>query len=180
MARDNRLWGAERIRGELLKLGIRVCLPHHAEVHETRAHYKARRTDVEHVLTHPCQRHLGVRLPACHGSLLPLAVRLLHHRTALPQSDPCGVTRSPTDIWTAQQLREATAYGVGPKYLICDVLQPGTTASRDQAADSRPEGWISASRSYRSQSPQLPDPRWFTSRLPQKCISSFRDVDVTA
>jgi hypothetical protein len=25
MARDNRLWGAERIRGEWLKLGIRVC-----------------------------------------------------------------------------------------------------------------------------------------------------------
>ncbi len=25
MARDNRLWGAERIRGELLKLGLGVC-----------------------------------------------------------------------------------------------------------------------------------------------------------
>jgi hypothetical protein len=25
MAAQNRLWGAERIRGELLKLGIRVC-----------------------------------------------------------------------------------------------------------------------------------------------------------
>jgi len=25
MARNNRLWGAERIRGELLKLDIRVC-----------------------------------------------------------------------------------------------------------------------------------------------------------
>jgi len=25
MAKDNRLWGAERIRGELLKLGARVC-----------------------------------------------------------------------------------------------------------------------------------------------------------
>jgi len=25
MARDNRLWGAERIRGELLKVGIHVC-----------------------------------------------------------------------------------------------------------------------------------------------------------
>jgi putative transposase len=25
MARNNRLWGAERIRGELLKLGIYVC-----------------------------------------------------------------------------------------------------------------------------------------------------------
>jgi len=25
MANENRLWGAERIRGELLKLGIKVC-----------------------------------------------------------------------------------------------------------------------------------------------------------
>jgi transposase InsO family protein len=31
-----------------------------------------------------------------------------------------GVTHSPTDAWTAQPLREATAYGVGPKYLIRD------------------------------------------------------------
>jgi transposase InsO family protein len=30
------------------------------------------------------------------------------------------VTRSPTDVWTAQQLREATPYGQGPKYLIRD------------------------------------------------------------
>ncbi len=31
-----------------------------------------------------------------------------------------GVTRSPTDTWVAQQLREATAFGEGPKYLIRD------------------------------------------------------------
>ena len=31
-----------------------------------------------------------------------------------------GVTRSPTDTWTAQQLREATPYGQTPKYLIRD------------------------------------------------------------
>src|SRR5713226_4655972 len=31
-----------------------------------------------------------------------------------------GVTRSPSDAWVAQQLREATAFGEGPKYLIRD------------------------------------------------------------
>jgi putative transposase len=31
-----------------------------------------------------------------------------------------GVTRFPTDAWTAQQLREATPYGHMPKYLIRD------------------------------------------------------------
>jgi putative transposase len=31
-----------------------------------------------------------------------------------------GVTRNPGEAWTAQQLQEATAYGEGPKYLICD------------------------------------------------------------
>ena len=31
-----------------------------------------------------------------------------------------NVTRSPTDVWVAQQLREATPYGQTPKYLIRD------------------------------------------------------------
>jgi hypothetical protein len=31
-----------------------------------------------------------------------------------------GVTKYPTDEWTAQQLREATPRGKGPKYLIRD------------------------------------------------------------
>jgi putative transposase len=31
-----------------------------------------------------------------------------------------GVTRSPSDAWTAQQLREATPYGQTPRYLIRD------------------------------------------------------------
>jgi putative transposase len=31
-----------------------------------------------------------------------------------------GLTRSPTDAWVAQHLREATPFGHAPKYLICD------------------------------------------------------------
>ena len=31
-----------------------------------------------------------------------------------------GITRSPSDAWVAQQLREATPYEQAPKYLICD------------------------------------------------------------
>jgi len=31
-----------------------------------------------------------------------------------------NVTRSPTDLWVAQQLREATPSGQTPKYLIRD------------------------------------------------------------
>src|SRR2546421_5946874 len=38
MARDNRLWGAERIRGELLKLGIHRSQTHDPEVYATGAH----------------------------------------------------------------------------------------------------------------------------------------------
>jgi putative transposase len=31
-----------------------------------------------------------------------------------------GVTRNPTDAWVAQQLREATPFGEGPRYLLRD------------------------------------------------------------
>jgi transposase InsO family protein len=49
-------------------------------------------------------------------SLFAFFIIELHSRKVIH----VGVTRYPTDAWTAQQLREATAYGVGPKYLIRD------------------------------------------------------------
>jgi len=47
MVAQNRLWGAERIRGELLKLGLRVCLPHDPEVHATRTHDSTKGAELE-------------------------------------------------------------------------------------------------------------------------------------
>jgi putative transposase len=42
------------------------------------------------------------------------------YRTQVQKVIHVGVTRSPTDPWVAQQLRKATPYREGPKYLIRD------------------------------------------------------------
>ncbi len=122
LAAENRLWGAERIRGELLKLGIRV----------------GKRT---------VQRHMrAVRPPQPQGGGQTWATFVRNHAEAiwacdfLPVVDlgfrslfaffivelgsrrvvHVGVTRHPTDAWVAQQLREATPFGTAPRFLIRD------------------------------------------------------------
>jgi len=120
MAKDNRLWGAERIRGELLKLGIRVCKrtiqKYMRQVRATRPRGQTWSTFLQ---THAQQVWACDFLPVTDlffRSLFAFFIIELHSRKVIH----VGVTRSPTDAWTAQQLREATAYGVGPKYLIRD------------------------------------------------------------
>src|SRR5215472_11901301 len=120
MARDNRLWGAERIRGELLKLGIHVCK------RTIQKHMRAERTTRPRgqtwstfLQTHAQQIWACDFLPVTDlffRSLFAFFIIELKSRKVIH----VGVTRSPTDAWTAQQLREATAFGVGPKYLIRD------------------------------------------------------------
>ena len=120
MARDNRLWGAERIRGELLKLGLRVCKrtiqKYMRQVRTTRPRGQNWKTFLE---THAQQIWACDFLPVTDllfRSLYAFFIIELHSRRVIH----VGVTRSPTDAWTAQQRRFATAYGVGPKYLIRD------------------------------------------------------------
>jgi putative transposase len=120
MARDNRLWGAERIRGELLKLGIGVCKrtiqKYMRQVRTARPRGQNWKTFLD---THAEQIWACDFLPVTDllfRSLYAFFIIELHSRKVIH----VGVTRSPTDAWTAQQLREATAYGVGPKYLIRD------------------------------------------------------------
>ncbi len=120
MAKDNRLWGAERIRGELLKLGLRVCKrtiqKYMRQVRPARPRGQNWKTFLH---THAEQIWACDFLPVTDllfRSLYAFFIIELHSRRVIH----VGVTRSPTDAWTAQQLREATAYGVGPKYLIRD------------------------------------------------------------
>jgi putative transposase len=106
MARDNRLWGAERIRGELLKLGIRVCKQtiqkYMRAVRATRSGGQTWKTFLH---TH-AQQIWACDALAGHQSLLPFAVRLLPHRTAVTQSDPRR-----RDTLSHRRLDGATAAG---------------------------------------------------------------------
>jgi putative transposase len=120
MARDNRLWGAERIRGELLKLGLRVCK---RTIQKYMRQVRTARPRGQNWSTFLHNHAKGIWvcdfLPVTDlffGSLFAFFIIELQSRRVIH----VGVTRCPTDAWTAQQLREATAYGAGPKYLIRD------------------------------------------------------------
>ncbi len=120
MAADNPLWGAERIRGELGKLGIRV----------------AKRTIQTYLRTSGASRPRG----QAWATFLRNHAHEIWACDFLPVTDLCfrpmyaffvialgsrrvvhvGVTRHPTDAWVAQQLREATPFDQRPRYLIRD------------------------------------------------------------
>jgi len=120
MATQNRLWGAERIRGELLKLGLRVCKRTIQKyMRAVRTHQPRGQTWATFLRNHAAQVWACDFLQVTDLFFRPLFaffVIELQSRKVIH----VGVTRSPTDAWTAQQLREATPYGHMPKYLIRD------------------------------------------------------------
>jgi putative transposase len=123
MAVENRRWGTKRIRGELLKLGLWV-----------------NKGTIRHYMWQ-ARRHLP---PAHHGQ--SWATFLANHASQIWACDfvqtfdlffrtvfvffimehgsrrvvHVGVTRNPSDAWVAQQVRDATPFGAGPRFLICD------------------------------------------------------------
>jgi putative transposase len=120
IARENPLWGAERIRGELLKLEIRV----------------AKRTIQKYMLAVRSKPPTGQSWSTflkTHGKdiwacdFVPVvtlffktihAFVIVHHESR--RVVHLGVTEHPREEWVAQQLREATPFDEKPKYLICD------------------------------------------------------------
>jgi putative transposase len=120
MVQENRLWGAERIRGELIKLGITLS----KRTIQKYIHRIRKLPSPNHNWATFIRNHAG-DIWACDFTTVydwlfrPLYIfvimelkrrRIIH----------VAVTDSPTDEWTAQQLREATAWGEKPKYLIRD------------------------------------------------------------
>jgi putative transposase len=120
MAKDNRLWGAERIRGELLKLGLRVCKRTIQKYMRTVCTQQPRGQKWSTFLhTHAAQIWACDFLQVSDLFFRPLFAFFLIELKSRKVIH-VGVTRSPTDAWVAQQLREATPYGQAPKYLIRD------------------------------------------------------------
>ena len=120
MARNNWLWGAERIRGELLKLGIRVCK---RTIQKYMRHVRIFRPGGQKWSTF-LRNHAGEIWACDFLQVTDLFFRPLFAFFFIELQSRkvihVGVTGSPTDAWAAQQLREATPYGQIPKYLIRD------------------------------------------------------------
>ncbi|HJT55053.1 MAG TPA: integrase core domain-containing protein [Ktedonobacteraceae bacterium] len=120
MATDNRLWGAERIRGELLKLGLCVCKRTIQKYMRTvRNHQPRSQTWATFLRNHAAQVWACDFLQVTDLFFRPLFAFFIIELKSRKVIH-VGVTRSPTDAWVAQQLREATPYGQAPKYLIRD------------------------------------------------------------
>lgn len=120
MARENRLWGADRIRGELLKLDIRVSKRTiQRYLRQARLPRPPGQTWAAFLRNHAHEIWACDFLPVPELRFRPLfaffIVALGSRRVV-----HVGVTRHPTDAWVAQQLREATPFGSAPRFLIRD------------------------------------------------------------
>ncbi len=116
MTKKNRLWGAERIRGELLKLGIRVCKRTIQKYMRPVRSQQPRDQKWSTDLAQPRRTDLVLRLPPGHRSLLSTAFCLLPHRIAVAQGHPCG-----SDTISKRCLGGATASGSHALWASTDV-----------------------------------------------------------
>lgn len=116
LTQENRLWGAERIRGELLKLGLTVAKhPIQKYIARVRPAEPSAQTWVSFLKNHAKDIWACDFLPAIdlwfRSLYLFFIVELASRRVV-----HFGVTRSPTDAWVAQPLREATPFGQAPRF----------------------------------------------------------------
>lgn len=120
MAAANRTWGGERIRGELLKLHIRVAKST-IQRYLRSAHPPRRSGQTWATFLSNHGKHIWAAdfLPITDLLFRPLHAFFLIE-LASRRVVHVGVTRHPTDAWVAQQLRQATPFDRHPKYLLRD------------------------------------------------------------
>lgn len=118
MSRENPIWGAPRIHGELLKLGIDI-----GETSVSKYMVRRRRPPSQtwktflanHVKSMVSVDFLTV--PTIRFQILYVFLVLAHERRRILHF---AVTAHPTAEWTIQQLREAFPWDTAPQYLLRD------------------------------------------------------------
>jgi putative transposase len=120
MARSNPTWGAPRIHGELLRLGIEI---HERTVSKIIRRFRAGRPPSQTwraFLKNHMHNTFAVdflTVPTATFRILYVFV-ILHHESR--KVVHFNVTESPTSAWTAQQIAEAFPWNTAPKYLLRD------------------------------------------------------------
>ena len=118
MSLANPLWGAPRIHGELLKLGIDV-----GQTSVTKYMARRRRPPSQGWRTFLCNRADGIIamdlfvVPTISFQFLYILLILRHDRRRVLWM---GVTAHPTAEWIARQLTEACGWDQAPTYLLRD------------------------------------------------------------
>ena len=118
MSRENPTWGAPRIHGELLKLGIDV-----GETSVSKYLVRSRKPPSQAWQTF-LENHMKslvsvdfFTVPTLRFQILYVFLVLAHDRRRILHF---GVTAHPTAEWTAQQLRNAFPWDTTPRYLLRD------------------------------------------------------------
>lgn len=118
MCRANPLWGAPRIYGELLKLGVELS-------QATVAKYMPRRPGSSSPTWRTFLRNQAIGIaaidmfvvPSATFRLLFVALILVHDRRKVVHFN---ITRNPTAAWLSRQVTEAFPRDTAPQFLLCD------------------------------------------------------------
>ena len=119
MAKANPLWGAPRIHGELLKLGIEISertVSNLMPRRDANPPSQTWRTFLKNHMTNMASIDFFT-VPTATFRILFVLVVLRHSRRQVVHYN---VTSNPTAIWTAQQIVNAFPWDTAPKYLLRD------------------------------------------------------------
>ena len=119
MSRDNPIWGAPKIHGELLKIGIEI-----GETSVSKYMVRRRGKPPSQTWRTFLENHVKsmvsvdfFTVPTIRFQILYVFLVLAHERRRIVHF---AVTAHPTAEWTAQQMREAFPWESAPRYLLRD------------------------------------------------------------
>src|SRR5450432_4153596 len=146
LARDNPLWGAPRIHGELLKLGIGI-----SERQVSRLLPRAPRKPPSQTWRTFLTNHVGTLASIDFFTVPTATFRVLYVFVVLARDRRrvlhFNVTEHPTAAWTAQQIAEAFPDDRVPKYLMRDRDRIYGSTFRDRLVSMGIEEVLNAPRS---------------------------------